>query len=85
MQLSDMMPYSDCGVCVCVCGVNKVNKNKKTSHPDHVFKSTVVCNRFSFCIELCYSSAHADLRTSITVKFLKKCICSYETKNLLTN
>lgn len=101
MQLSDMMPHSDCGV----CGVNKVNK--KTSHPDHVFKSTVVCNRFCFCIELCYSSVHAeftidlyssyethkskclilcrDLRTSITVKFLKICIGSYETKNLLTN
>ncbi len=89
----------------CVCGVNKVNK--KTSHPDHVFKSTVVCNRFCFCIELCYSSVHAefsidlyssyethkskclilcrDLRRSITVKFLKICIGSYETKNLLTN
>lgn len=38
----------------CVCGVNNVNK--KTSHPVHVFKITVVCNRFCFCIELCYSS-----------------------------
>ncbi len=61
-----------------------------------------MCNRFCFCIELCYSSVHAeftidlyssyethkskclilcrDLRRSITVKFLKICIGSYETK-----
>ncbi len=34
----------------------------------------------SKCLILC-----RDLRRSITVKFLKICIGSYETKNLLTN
>ncbi len=40
--------------------VYRVPFERNSDHPDHVFKSTVVCNRFCFCIELCYSSVHAE-------------------------